>query len=314
MGSIEESFISRLRPGDVFTFAGRRLKLVRVRDMIAYVSASKGRAKGPVPRWMGGRMPLSGELGDALLGALAGELDGPELTALSGLLEIQARWSALPRRETLLVERVRSREGHHLFLYPFFGRSVHEGLGALLASRLARMEPRTVHISANDYGVELLSPDAFELDDDGWRKLLDDGELGADLLETLNQAELSRRHFREVARVSGLVHTGFPGRSKSARQLQASSGLVHDVLVRYDPENRLLEQTRREVLERQVEAARLREGLSRMQSWERLETTPERLTPLAFPIWAERLQAQVSTESWKDRVARMAVRLEKAAG
>jgi len=313
LGTIEESFIARMSPGDSFIFAGRRLQLVRTRGMVAYVKRGGRKRKGSVPRWMGGRMPLSTELGDALLQALAGGIPAAELDALADLLEIQDRWSALPQPDRLLVERIDSREGHHLFLFPFLGRRVHDGLGALLAWRLSRLEPRTVHISANDYGIELLSPDPFPELADTWPALLDPDAVAKDLEQSLNRAELGKRHFREVARISGLVHTGYPGRSKSARQLQASSGLIHDVLERYDPDNLLLHQTRREVLEREIERDRLQEGLERMAGLERTETTPPRLTPLAFPIWAERIQAQVTSESWKDRVARMVVRLEKAA-
>jgi ATP-dependent Lhr-like helicase len=314
LGTIEESFISRLRPGDTFVFAGRRLKLVRTRDMVAYVSAAKGRARGTVPRWMGGRLPVSTELGGALLALLSDGSDAPEVAALEPLLNVQARWSAIPRRETLLVERVQSREGHHLFFYPFLGRRVHDGLGALMAFRFSRLEPRTVQISANDYGFELLSPDPFPELEPIWSDLVALETVGEDVAQSVNQAEMGRRHFREVARISGLVHTGYPGRSKTARQLQASSGLVHDVLERYDPDNLLLDQTRREVLEREIQVRGLEDGLGRIRGWARLETTPERLTPLAFPIWAERIQAQVTSESWKDRVARMVVKLETAAG
>ena len=37
IGTVEENFIARLRPGDVFTFAGRTLGFVRVREMTAWV-------------------------------------------------------------------------------------------------------------------------------------------------------------------------------------------------------------------------------------------------------------------------------------
>ncbi len=332
LGTVEESFLARLSPGDVFTFAGRRLRLVRIRDMKAYVRLAGRRAASVVPKWTGGRMPISSELGEALLDVFdrmaPDGFDGtgpgdtadngapsPELAALTPLLELQHRWSALPGSGRLLVERIRTREGSHLFLYPFLGRRVHDGLSALLAHRIAKETPATIHISANDYGLELVSSAEIDLDsDEAWSRLLCADTLEVDLLESLNGAELGKRQFREIARVAGLVLQGFPGRSKSTKALQVSSGLIYEVLERYDPDNLLLDQTRTEVLRREIEFARLREGLLSLQRRTRLLTSPLRLTPLAFPIWAERIQAHLSTESWVDRVRRTAERLEAAAG
>jgi ATP-dependent Lhr-like helicase len=236
------------------------------------------------------------------------------MEALEPLLSLQTRWSVLPGPDRLVVELSRSREGHHAFLFPFLGRLAHEGLGALLAWRLSRAAPRTVGIALNDYGIELLSPDPFPEEKEAWRALLDRRELDADLPRCLNAAEMARRRFREIARVSGLVHPGPPGRTRSARNLQASSGLLYDVLAKYDPENLLVGQAQREVLERELEVDRLRRGLTTLADRSLAITSPPRFTPLAFPIWAERLQAQVSSESWVDRVTRMARALETAAG
>jgi ATP-dependent Lhr-like helicase len=49
------------------------------------------------------------------------------------------------------------------------------------------------------------------------------------VLASLNSSELARRRFREIARVAGLISTGYPGQPKSARQLQASSTLFYEV-------------------------------------------------------------------------------------
>lgn len=316
LGRVEESFLSRLAPGDRFLFAGRELELVRTRDMVAWVRLARGRGtRRPVPRWAGGRLPLSTHLAEAVAAALAGSgsRGAPELAAVAPLLELQGRWSALPGPDRLLGEHHRTREGHHLFVFPFLGRSAHDGLAALVAWRLSRRAPRTVAVSANDYGFEIVSPDPLPADPAAWAPLWSPAGLGDDLRACLNATELARRRFREVARISGLVFQGPPGRSKSARQLQASAGLIYDVLARWDPDNRLLDQAHREVLEQELEIRRLREGLERMTALRPHFTAPPRLTPLAFPIWAERMQAQVSTESWIDRVRRAAGRLEKAA-
>ncbi|PWG64315.1 ligase-associated DNA damage response DEXH box helicase [Sediminicurvatus halobius] len=317
LGTIEESFISRLRPGDTFLFAGRALELVRVRDLTAYVRRARG-SRRAVPRWQGGRLPLSTELADGVREILAevraGHLRDPETRAVADVLAIQQRWSALPGPGELLAERVDSREGAHLFLYPFAGRLVHEGLAALIAWRLGRRQPATFSITVNDYGFELLADELPALDAETVRSLFHPEALVEDLLACVNASELARRQFRDIARIAGLVFQGYPGRGKSARQLQASSGLIYDTLARYDPDNRLLGQARDEVLERQLELQRLRRVLGDISDWRVRYHEPERLTPLAFPLWADRLRNRLSTERWEDRVARMVARLEKAAG
>ncbi len=316
LGSVEERFIAQLKPGDVFLFSGRLLELVRVRDLTAYVKAAT-RKNRQVPRWAGGRMAISGTLADAIRELLEAARDGdyrePELAAIKDLLEVQRAWSGLPAADELLVEHVTSREGRHWFFYPFAGRLAHEGLSALVAWRLARMHKATFRFSVNDHGFELVTRSTVDFTVDELRAALSAENLVDDLLTCLNAAELSKHAFRDIARIAGLVFQGYPGASKSARQVQASSGLLFDVFTRFDADNRLLAQARREVLERELEIERLKTALTRIAGQTLKLTEPPRLTPLGFPLWVERVASQVSNESWRDRVDRMTVQLEKAA-
>jgi ATP-dependent Lhr-like helicase len=316
LGSIEESFISRLRVGDVFLFAGRSLALAQVKDMTAYVRPAQKRTRN-VPRWQGGRMPLSTQLADATLDLFSRwhEHDSREVELLRPLLELQSRCSRLPAPDALLIERTRTREGSHLFVFPFAGRLAHEGLATLLALRLSRGTPVTFTLSFNDYGFELLSDGNYMAEEPALRQALQVGDLTSDLLACVNVSEGAKRAFRDIARIAGLVLQGFPGRGKSNRQVQASTGLLFDVLRQFDPDNRLVDQARKEVLSRQLDGTRLAAALRRIEGLPLALTDVERLSPLAFPLWAERLQSQVlSSENWKDRVMRMAARLERSAG
>ena len=317
IGTIEESFIARLKRGDAFTFGGRVLELIRVQDMTAYVKKAT-RNKGVVPQWGGARMSFSGELGQASLEVLgdmqAGRFDTPEARAIKPLIELQQRWSALPGPDKLLLESIRSAEGQHLFVYPFAGRMVHIGLASLLAWRAARDAPGTFSISMNDYGFELLSPDAFD-----WPGLIEAGlfnqeRLLEDVLDSLNASELAQRRFREIARIAGLVFQGFPGAPKSTRQVQASSSLFFEVFRKHDAGNLLLSQAETEALEQELEIGRLRATLTEMRRRRLVFTQPKRFTPFSFPLMVERLREAVSTEKLADRVQRLLAELEAAAG
>jgi ATP-dependent Lhr-like helicase len=317
LGSVEESFVARLRPGDRFTFAGKSLEFVRVRDMRAWVRRAPT-SQGVIPRWMGSRLPLSRELAAAIRQRLdearRGVFRGDEMEALQPVLAVQARWSRIPAADELLIERVRTREGHHLFIFPFEGRLVHEGLAALFAYRLSRLAPISFTMAANDYGLELLSPEPAPLDDALAAGLLSPRDLFDELPSALNASEMAKRQFREIARVAGLVFPGFPRSGKTARQLQASSGLFYDVLERYDPTNLLLSQARREVLERQLERSRLARTLERLEQSRVVVATPKRTPPLAFPLLVDRARDRVSSETIAERIRRMQLVLERAAG
>jgi ATP-dependent Lhr-like helicase len=317
LGFVEESFIGRLKPADVFIFGGRSLKLARVRDGVAYVRLASAPSRY-VPRWQGARMPLSVALGGGLLSLLGRYVDGrasdPELEALRPLLELQQRCSALPTQANLLIEVVKSRDGFHLFVYPFAGRLINEGAAAVMALRAARTAPRTFSITSNEYGFELLCEEEFSVTEAELRRWLSPDELIADLLASVNVSDLARRQFRDIARIAGLVDAGTPRRGKTSRQLQVSSGLMFDVLERHDADNLLLEQARREVLDAQLDQGELSTVLQGLAARNWIIARPDRLTPLSFPLWADRLQTQtLSTESWQTRVEREARRLEKLA-
>jgi ATP-dependent Lhr-like helicase len=322
IGSVEESFVGRMKAGDHFIFGGKSLEFVRLHEMTAFVKRATGK-KGAVTRWMGAKMPLSSELAHAALEQLRraseGEFIGPEMQALRPLIEIQQRWSVLPTTDIFVIEAMKSREGHHLFVYPFAGRSVHTGLASLLAYRVGKLQPITFSIAINDYGFELLSAEPVD-----WKAifagatgsdvaLLGTERLLEDVLESLNATQLSQQRFREVARIAGLVFQGYPGQPKSARQVQASSSLFFEVFRKHDAGNLLLTQAQREVMEQELELTRLRETLAELHARRVAFCDVKRATPFGFALMVERFREKVTTEKLSDRVARMVRELEKAA-
>jgi ATP-dependent Lhr-like helicase len=270
-----------------------------------------------VTRWLGTKMPLSTLLSERtrrLIGAAKrGAYDSPELQLVRPLLELQRRWSALPDEREWLCERMKLRDGHYTFFYPFEGRLAHLGLATLFSYRLSRALPRSFSMMINDYGFGLMSSLPLELSLRDVGALLAAPGVEADILAGLNASELGRRQFREIARVAGLVFQGYPGQPQSNRQLQASSGLLWDVFNEYDAGNLLLRQATREVLERQLEAPRLEAALARMRSCAALVTQPARPTPFAFPLIVELFREKLTTEALETRVARMVAELEAAA-
>lgn len=316
LGTIEEGFIARLRKGDHFVFAGRVLEYVRTQDMAAYVRRAT-KKRGIVPAWSGSKMQLSAELADSVLemmqGAAQGDFIDPEMAAAAPMLRTQAKLSRLPTPHNLLIERYFSREGQHLYVYPFAGRNAHLGLASLLAYRLAKHAPNTFSLSFNDYGFELLSAlpiDPTPLFD---KSVLTPTELLHDVLASLNSGELAQRRFREIARVAGLVFSGYPGAPKSIKQLQASSSLFYEVFRKYDAGNLLLSQADNEVLSQELDIRRIAATLEAMSAKHIEFVELEVPSPMSLPLMVERFREQLTTEKLKDRLERMLKDMNAAA-
>lgn len=313
IGTIEESFISKLSKGDTFLFAGRYLDFIRLKDLTVYVKKSK-KTKGVVSRWMGGRMQLSTQLSEMIRlkieEANVGKYESVEMKSLKGLFRTQQERSALPKHNQLLIEQFKSREGWHLFFYPIEGRMVHEGMASLVAYRIAKIKPISFSMAMNDYGFELLSADKPPVQEALKQGLFSTEQLAEDIHKSINAAEMGRRHFREIARISGLIFQGFPGRNVGAKHLQASAGLLFDVFKKYDQNNLLLKQTFDEIMANQLEIKRLTEVLERIANFDIVITHPDKPTPFAFPIMVDRLRAKLTSEKLEDRLKRMKLQLD----
>ncbi|POY35940.1 DNA ligase-associated DEXH box helicase [Solitalea longa] len=315
LGSVEEGFISRMKPGSVFSFGGMHLELIRVRGMVAEVRKTNAQ-KALVPRWMGGRVPLSSQLAvyirKRLDEALGQSFTQPEMKKLKPLLALQQERSAIPHHTELLIEQCQTDEGYHIFIFPFEGRLVHEGMAALIAFRISRIMPITFSLAMNDYGFELLTDSPVRLDE-----LLEEHDLFStenlieDIFLSINANEMARRKFREIAAISGLLFQGYPGKSVKASHLQASSSLLFEVISEHEKDNLLLQQSYREILDQQLEETRLRNALLRIKEQNVIFTFPDRPSPFSFPIMVDRLREEVTSEKLADRVNKLIEQLEK---
>ncbi|WP_028295237.1 ligase-associated DNA damage response DEXH box helicase [Olivibacter sitiensis] len=310
LGSIEEWFISRLKTGDTFWFSGRNLELLRVKELQAIVRIST-KKKGLVPSWMGGRLPLSSHLSYAIRHVLeewerSRKAESVEMAFLHPLFEEQEKRSLLPvGGDHFLLEKIVTREGFHLFVYPFEGKFVHEGMATVLAHRLGKIKPMSFSIALNDYGFELLSDQDIPIEQGLAEGLFSLENLSRDIQESVNMTEMARKRFRDIAGIAGLVFQGYPGREMKTRHLQANAGLFFQVFEEYDPDNLLLREAFDEVFDFQLDYARLRQAFERIAELSIVVTYPERLTPFSFPIFAESFREMFSNESLEERLNRI---------
>ncbi len=282
--------------------------------MTALVKKSD-KTKSIVPSWNGGRMPLSANLGKKLREMLDKSVTGNgepiiELEVLKPLLSLQETLSHVPKKNELLIEQIETKDGFHLFAYPFEGRLVHEAMAAILAFRISRIQPITFSFAMNDYGFELLSDQPIPIDDTNVYELFSPDDLLNDIQRSVNSTEMAKRKFRDVAVIGGLIFQGMPGEKKKARHLQSSASLLFKVFSEYDSGNLLLRQAYQEVMDQQMEEVRLRDMLNRIQESNIIITFPEKLTPFCFPIKVDSMREDLSSEKLEDRVRKMQQQLK----
>lgn len=315
LGSIEEWFVSRLTPGDTFWFSGRSLELVAIKYMQVIVRSST-KKKGKIPSWMGGRFPISANLGAALRHTFKEvhfknhEKKPLEVQFLMPLFNEQSRRSYLPKENELLIEYVHTKYGHHLFIYPFEGKFVHEGMAAVLAYRLSKIKKSTFSIATNEYGIELLSDDAILISEGMLEELFSTKDLNLDIQNGINTIEMARRQFREIASISGLVFKGYPGKQVKTKHLQANSGLFFSVFEDYDKDNLLLKQAYDEVFTFQLEVARMHTAFQRIETHKKVLKVLKNLTPFSFPLFTESFREKYSNEDWLSRIDKIKAQLE----
>ena len=316
IGSIEEFFVSKLTPGDVFTFAGRNLEFVRIKGMQVHVRKSKKKT-AKVPSWAGGRMSFSSQMSELLREEMYAassafpDSDGPnqkltpELKALKPIFKRQIQESIIPRPNQFLIETFKTREGYHAVFYPFEGRFVHEALASLIAYRLSLLTPISLSIAFNDYGFELLSDQEIDVQQILDNELFTSEFLMDDLYKSLNATEMARRKFRDIAVIAGLVFTGYPSQLIKTKHLQSSAQLLFDVFRDYEPENLLFLQAFTETFEHQLQEERLRIALDRIEQQQIVWKKCKKPTPFSFPIITDRLREKLSSEKLEDRIKRM---------
>ena len=308
IGTVEELFISKLNPGDIFQFAGKKLELYRVKNMIVLVKKAESKKVMKFASWMGARMALSAQMSELLRQELYNvnhERQSPELRALAPLFKRQRLESIVPDANQFLIETFKTREGYHAIFYPFEGRFVHEALASLISYRISLLTPITFSLAYNDYGFELLSDQEFDMQQVIDNDLFTPEYVHHDLQKSLNATEMARRKFRDIAIIAGLVFTGFPGKVVKAKHLQSSSQLLFEVFRDYEPDNLLLQQAYRETFEHQLEEGRLIQALERIEKQQIVWKQCKKPTPFSFPIITDRLREKLSSETLAERIKKM---------
>lgn len=315
LGSVEESFVSKMKKGDKFVFSGKVLEYVMIKDLTLMVKLALPNS-APVPIWWGSRLPLSSLLTSHLKEIFElieqGRYQHPLVEFLSPITEVQKALSRLPGRNYLLMEETMTREGKHLFIFPFEGRLVHEALAALLSVRMSSRSKVTFSFSVSEYGLEILAPADYQFKVDEMKEFLSLDNLTNDIQRSLNMTQLAKKQFRDIAQVSGLIQQNRAGEKRTMKNLQMSSSLLFEVFQNFEPEQPLYNQSFDEVRFFQFQESRLLSVLRKLQDMPFEYYKTMRPSPLAFPLIIERIGSLVSSETLQERLHRMKEKWTKA--
>lgn len=304
LGHVEEYFAMGLEPGDTFIFAGQLLEFQHIHEMSIITRRAKGGGDPKVPAYGGARMPLTTRLSDRVRAALAAERDWKKYpTEVREWLEKQKEVSELPGPDGLLVESFPQGSGtgvrHFTVAYSFEGRNAHQTLGMLLTRRMLRAGLHPLGFVATDYVIAVWSLNPVTDVD----SLFDQDMLGDDLESWMAESSMLRRHFRNVAIITGIIERRYPGVEKTGRQITFNSDLIYDVLRKHEPGHILLQATRADAATGLTDIRRLGEMLTRVQGKIRHRVL-DRISPLAVPVLLEIGRESVMNASVDELLAR----------
>ncbi|MDA9951363.1 ligase-associated DNA damage response DEXH box helicase [Oligoflexaceae bacterium] len=312
LGRVEERYISRLSPGEVFYLGGRPLELVKFYQNDAIVKPAKAKGANH-PRWVGGRLGNTPILSKFLRDSFSEPIDKSKKShrIMDQFISAQQLHSIVPDQNQFLLEVWAQKRGTHLFAYPIRGRHANHSIGLILAYRLSKKLAATYSLVVSEYGVEIVINDNSKIEALLTPELLSPTGWSDDLKMAINMSELSKLHFREIARVSNLVWQNYPRARKRGSEIKASASLLHGVFSQFEPENPLLEQADREVLERELDYKNTGGILKEIQSLTWVVKSLPTPSPLGINLIGERLAAKLSSESTKERIDKLVAYYEQ---
>ncbi len=202
-------------------------------------------------------------------------------SAMEGAFSTQQHVSAIPNACELLVESVVTPAGHHLFLYPFEGRTAHQHLAVLLAWRIVQQQPAAIRIAVNEYGIELLAGSRLPIERFVGADLF--SSYGLDNMPEINLDRPARHRFRDIARTAGI--TIATGKDEQEAGGYLSSDHIFEAWKKYDRGNVLLQQAYNEVRACYPNEEQLRGVLDRLAERELVIAHPKQLSPFALALW-----------------------------
>ncbi|MFH1637218.1 MAG: ATP-dependent helicase [Candidatus Woesearchaeota archaeon] len=306
IGTIDEAFLERLKPGDRFVLGGDVYQFRFSRGMVAQVRSASG-TKPNVPSWISESLPLSFDLANAIqhfrylvndklkhnhnkeeiISFIHSSLyvDENAAEAIFGYLKEQFDYEGMPNEREIYVEHYTDEEGKkNVVFHTLYGRRVNDALSRALAYAVARSQKRDVEIGITDNGFML----SYRKDVNVMRafSLLKSKDFRAVLKLGIENSEVLKRRFRHCAARALMILRQYKGRTKRVGRQQVSSQILINAVRRISDDFFVLKEARREVMEDQMDVGNAIRVLEAVESGKiklkEIHTTIP--TPFAFNI------------------------------
>ena len=340
LGQIEESFLKRLKVGDIFVLAGRMVRLLETGVAEAEVENAAGLLP-TVPSWNANKMPLSSGLAGEVahfrteLAARVGSQPNEEVCdwlverfeiSSSNALAIvqhglnQQRVSRIPTEHTFLIERFveqqkdRETDLVQFFFHSLIGRSANDALSRIIAHRVKEAVGGNAMVTIDDYGFLLTLRSFQDLGLQEWKELFYQGDAEADMKAALQGSELVKWNFRGVAQTGLMVPRNRPGQDRKIKQLRWSTEILFRVLSEHEPDHPMLVQSYREATHTFLDLPRAVEFLAKTSSldWHLVEIPV--VSPFSFGLFASKIKEGMMLEDPEEAIERLWREYEKKLG
>jgi len=308
VGTLDEGYLDTIDPGDVFVLGGQNFEYSYRRGSKVYVDPTS--ARPTVPSWFSERLPLSYDLGRAIIdfqreladrfdaGGIEGlrawlrefPIDEHSVRAISRLFDEQQRYLgedsiSTDQRIVIETEIDRTEYRRRFYIHSNYGRAFNDGLSRLVAYHCAQHATTNVQVAVADNGFSIQMPLNRKVDVAGIIQELDPDAITADLRSALDGTDLLQRYFRINATRSLMILKRYKGYEKSAAQQQVSSEMLLSFAQNLDS-FAVIEETYREIMEDKLNITGIKQVLQAVDDGdiEIVSHTVDSPSPRAFGL------------------------------
>ena len=267
IGVIDESFLERMKKGDVFVLGGKKYAYSYTRGMNLYVRGAVNRSP-TIPSWFSESLPLAFDSGVELARfrklmkeKLVAKLSKPEIlkfiqehlyidsqTARSiyNYFYEQHKFLEIPNADLMLIERYNDKEKNYLIFHSSYGRRVNDALSRAIGFLLASDKKRDIELGISDNAFYLAGEN---MNIEKAFKDLQKQSLDKILNEAVEKTDVLARRFRHCATRSLMILRSYKGRTKTVGKQQMKSHFLLHAVKKITNEFPILREARREVLE-----------------------------------------------------------------
>jgi len=327
VGTIEEAFLERLKPGDVFVLGGQVYQFKFSRGMTAQVSASANRSPN-VPSWFSEMLPLSFDLSLEIgrFRKLLNEkfclskskkeiidfindyvyVDKNAAESIYNYFFEQFNYAEIPSNSRIIAEHYTNEQGmKHTIFHSLYGRRVNDCLSRAVAFAISRTQHRDVEIGINDNGFYIASEKSVNVMHA--LKLIKSKDFRKVLNMAIDRTEILKRRFRHCAMRALMILRTYKGHTKRVGRQQVSSQILINAVKRISPDFSILKEARREVLEDLMDidnAQKVIEGIEK-KNIKIDEITTAIPSPFAFNLIAQGITDILKIEDRVEFLRRM---------